>query len=517
MTNDLTFAERVALREASRAADRVGPEDALNFAVTRIEQAREILGRYSGSNPGIPTAQVMEDVIHLLTRAVNPNGDTGTAHDSLALEYPTDWLPPPMTAQLAAGGSLALSGIAAAMLGCGSAAAMSSRLIIDDTRRVVPTLWVPSIGDAGSGKTPAADLAWAPYHHRENVAAERYAAQMKEWAALDKKEREQMPRPVNESKLSEDATIEVLARRLNGNGECIALVADELSGTLRGIGQYKKQAGSDQARFLALWSGKSWTYERVGTGDSVIFIHVANPVFPVFGTIQPEFVSLLGDVGSGMQARWLPHLCPGRTGTETGRTADEWDIAIRVLLGDLYRTRAWIMPRDSEARKEHLQAEERWAAERQELHQTAASTSFLAKGGEHAARIALVLAEIGAAWDAAQRGDPRGSAGEIPMWAIRAGIDIVDYCAAVWRALPNSETPLARSFAEARIAERDGQLNAWLRTHGGSATKREIQRARVGGARTSDEVQALIDRHRAIHGDDSVVLEARGQQVVYAR
>lgn len=485
--------------------------------VAAVKKAHAILGRFAGHNPSIPSAKAIDEIVSLLYWAANPEGVAGSQMTTEVPGYPTKWLPAPMQAQLAEAGSLPVAGVGAGMLGCGSAATMSSRLLIDGTRRVVPTLWVAPIGDAGSGKTPAADLAFAPYHQHESVAASRYVAEMLEWKDLDAAGRKGRRAPINGKKLVDDATVELLARRLNGGGECIAVVADELATVLRGLGQYKSGGGSDRARFIALWSGKPWTYERVGNGENPFFIHIDNPVLPVFGTIQPEFASLLGDAASGMQARWLPHWCLGLDGNETGRTAAEWEAAMRVLLNDLDRPRTWTMPRDSEARLELLAAEERWTGERAEMHQTSASTAFLSKGEEHAARVALVLSEISAAGDAAACGQSYVTAGQIPPWAARAAVEVVDYCAAVWRFLPDLEAPLSRSWAEARIAERDGVLNAWLRKHGGSATRREIQRAKVAGAKTLDEVQALIDRHRGIYGDGSVVLEARGQMVVYAR
>lgn len=483
-----------------------------------IVKAHAILGRYASTRGAtVPPVDIVDEIVNLLYRAANPDGTVGRHADLDTITYPTKWLPAPMLAQIAAAGALPIAGVGAAMLGCGSAACMGARLLVDDTRHVVPTLWVPSGGDPGSGKTPAADLAFAPYYEREDLEAKRYVAAMLDWQSMDRKERVGQVPPVNTSKLSEDATVEMLARRLSGGGESIALVTDELATVLRGIGQYKKGGGSDKARFLALWSGKSWTYERVGTGDTPIFIHISRPVMPVFGTIQPELVDLLGDVGSGMQARWLPHWCAGLTGTETGRTAPEWEATVKVLLREMDRARTWTMPRDCEARQELLTAEERWRAEASDKCQTSASTSFLAKGGEHAARMALVLSEVSAAGDAAAANRSRVTTGQIPVWAVRAAADLVDYCAAVWRILPGSDTALTLSYTEARIAERDGVLNAWLRKHGGSATKREIQAAKVAGARTPSAVKALIDRHRDIYGEESTVLESRGQLVVYAR
>lgn len=490
--------------------------DAATQSMVNLEKARAILARLAVGEPRVPPAELIDTAIQLLYRAANPDGTAGHAR-SLDVDYPTKWLPAPMAAQLAAAGSLPAGGVGAALLGCGSAACMASRLLIDDTREVVPTCWVPSIGDQGSGKSPAARIVWAPYQEHQDKEANRYATAMEAWTKLDKKEQREQPKPANDSKLAQDLTLEALARRLKASHDAVAVFADELLAFLQGIGQYKTGGGSDKPRVLSLWSAEPWTYERVGDN---LFIHISRPVLPVFGTIQPEYAKYLGDIGSGLQARWLPHWCGQRQGDETGRTAYEWEAAMRVLLNCVTHKRTWTMPRDSEARQELLAAEARWAAEAHGPEQTSESTGFLTKGGEHAPRIALVLAEISAAGDAAARGDGRVAAGQIPAWAVRGAVDIVDYCAAVWRMLPGSETPLTLSYTEARIAEKDGVLNAWLRRRGGSGSRAEIQANRVAGARTPAAVDALIARHKEMYGEQSVALENRNGKTslrVYAR
>lgn len=506
-----TFEERKA------ALDLAADAEALNRAQAHLGRIRSIVDKFTGNDPSIPTREAISEVYDLLHLIANPNNLVGQGIVDLGPDYPTDHLPSPMLSQLGARGALHPVGVAAGMFGCLSVVNMTSRLLVEDSRIVLPTTWIPSVGDAGNGKTPAAEIAFAPFTEWEEKANHRYFTAMERWANLDKGERKGEPKPINESRIAGDFTMESLVRRLKGNLEAVALVEDELTGLLRAIGQYKKDGGSDRSRMLSLWSGKPWPYQRVGNGEDPVVIYVRQPIVPVFGTIQPEFVGLLGDTGSGMQARWLPHLSGGREGNVTGVTDPEWEATVRVLIDNMDRPRTWTMPGDSVARKEHQKAEDRWEADRRDPSQTSASSSFLAKGGEHALRIALNLAEAGAAARVGQRSG-RIEAGEIPEWAVRGGIALVDYCAGVWRALPDAAPGMVRQYADKAVVERDGMLNAWLRGRSeGKATRRDIQRARVGGARTPDDVDALIKRHEAIHGAGSVIYEKAGGVTVYAR
>jgi hypothetical protein len=493
--------------------------DALNGMVVRLTKVRNIIDQHIGRNPSVPSPQVIGEIYDHLYEVANPTGVVGKAAAGGVVDYPTQWLPKAMLEQLEMRGALHPAGIGAAMFGCASAACLAVRLVVDGSRTVLPTLWIPSIGYAGSGKSPAAELVFQPYRDREEAVIAKYITERITWQNAGRDERKTMVRPYNDARLLTDITAEALVRRLEGTLEGAAFVPDELSAFLLGFGSYKKGdgQGADKSRLLELWSGRPWAYDRVGTGDNEIFIYIRQPVVPIFGTIQPEFVRLLGDVGSGMQARWLPHFVGRREGEETGRTSPLWASVIGRLLSCLHSKREWTLTEGSEARELHRAAERRWAAEGASVEQTAASSSFLEKAGEHCLRVALVAAEVDAATEALSHGGLIRS-GELPAWTVRAGIDFVDYCARVWLALGTTESSLALSYAERAIAEKDDRLNAWLHgREGKSATVYEIRRAKVAGCRTKEQVQALVDRHKAIHGDESVVVERANGFRVFAR
>jgi hypothetical protein len=81
--------------------------------------------------------------------------------------------------------------------------------------------------------------------------------------------------------------------------------------------------------------------------------------------------------------------------------------------------------------------------------------------------------------------------GALPAEAVTAAVAITDYVIGVWRALPGSET-LTLSHRDWALSRAVDQLADWLERHGGHATRRELQAARVAGARTAQQVTALL-------------------------
>ena len=136
-----------------------------------------------------------------------------------------------------------------------------------------------------------------------------------------------------------DATItmEALMRLLaDSTGDATGLIAsDELSGFLRGIGQYKSGGvGSDRSKFMELWnSGYRSPYQRVGgskNGTLGVDLNVRDPVLSVCGGLTRSSLGLLGNEEDGFRARWLPFVSDSKPGEfETSPVSPEWSKAIR--------------------------------------------------------------------------------------------------------------------------------------------------------------------------------------------
>lgn len=333
-----------------------------------------------------------------------------------------------------------------------------------------PIVWVAVIAPPGAGKSPGQDLAYAPLHDHD--------------AQLD---------PDDESAqrlLSGDLTLEALARTLHGADEAASLDLDELAVLLRGAGEYKRGGGGDRGRLLSLWSGRRWSYTRVGSGTATngIDLHIDHPTLVICGGLQPAVHDLLGGEGDGLRPRWLPHIAP--LPEETGDLSEEAvPAAWQLLLGrDL-------IPRRDQSRARRLDAAAQtvftarrraWKAQAREGVETATVAAALVKADVHLARIALILAEA----------DDPGSDAPITSDQIeRAGL-IVDYTLDCWRSLPE-QGGMALSRRDHTLDEGIARLIPWVEAHGGEVTRRDLQRACVAGARTPADLDALLDRYEA--------------------
>ncbi len=133
--------------------------------------------------------------------------------------------------------------------------------------------------------------------------------------------------------------------------------------------------------------------------------------------------------------------------------------------------------------------------------ETASVGGALTKADIHLARIALVIAEADKPEDTTRR----VVAGQIERAAM-----IVNYTIDCWRALPE-QGGLALSRRDEQLDHAITRLIAWLEEHGDEATQRELQRAHVAGARTAEDLKALLQRYEATYpGSVATVTPERG-------
>jgi hypothetical protein len=110
----------------------------------------------------------------------------------------------------------------------------------------------------------------------------------------------------------------------------------------------------------------------------------------------------------------------------------------------------------------------------------------LNKADTHLVRVALVLAESDA--------DGPGGGGEISGDTLDRAAAIVSYTLDCWRALP-SGSGLGLSRRDTTLDDAVEVMREWIESHGGSATRRELQSAHVAGARSNHELDELIARY----------------------
>lgn len=427
-------------------------------------------------------------------RAVEADEHDHDEHDGPDLEavpdYPVGALAGPLRAfvQWAVADGLDAAAAGAAGLAALATVTGDAELALTSTFRVRPALWIVPIGGTGTGKSPALDQAFAPI-------SDLYQAERDAWDSeaetCDGKDMRPKPRVPTLG----DVTMPSAARWLKSTGGAGTLVYDELVTMLADF------AAGDRGKLCEMWTARRPVHiQRVGDGgaSNAIDIYVPRPVLSIIGMLTPDNIKELGKEGDGFRARWLVHLPTRRAELlDAGPQPDEWGAAIGVLYSARGQRRTWTL--EGRARTLYEKARQRWAGMQDEaLPQEVIEAGR--KADTQCARIALVLAESLDPLPAPGGARPR----KIPADAMRAAIAVTDYVMDCWRALPGSRV-LSLTAADERMSGAVAELFAWLegRPKGTDglpageaarpfATRRDIQRARVGGAVTPGLLSAML-------------------------
>lgn len=396
-------------------------------------------------------------------------------------DYPTEVLPEAASQLVAVGVACGLPGalLGGAAVGALAAAAGSGpELQVNPTWKERPNPWLALIAPAGAGKSPAQGLAFAPLR--------RYDAELVDDHPL----------------LVGDLTLEALARIL-GETDAVALDVDELSQLLRGVGEYKRGGGGDRGRFLGLWSGEPMRLVRVGNSKNrsknQVDLFARRPTVAICGGLQTRLHELLGGEDDGMRPRWLPHLA--QMPQEIGELPDlhspaAWDELLLELVA--HRTERRTRTLDASAKRRFDALRRDW--KRQARDEPRAVAAALHKADRHLGRLALVFAEA----------EQPGGASMVTGDQLGRAAAVVNFVQDCWRALPEQGS-LSLSWRDAKLDDGVEQLRTWLEEHGGEATRRELQRAHVAGARTATVLDALLLRYQDTYpGCVAEVAQERG-------
>lgn len=369
-------------------------------------------------------------------------------------------------------------------------------------------LWYALVGKPGTAKSPALAALRVPLDEIEGPWFEAYRDQIVAWKKLTPNERREKPRPQRHQLLLGNHTFEKLIRVLavGANRAGLMLIADEIRSVIAALGQYKRGGGSDRPDFLSLWSAHPISYARV-TDD--LEIYVRRPTVSIVGGLQPAMLNVLdGDDGlrdrfclswrSVPAAREVPEI------VKASKEAEAWAELVRRLAKkrDLPRTRGL----DDDAHARFQDARQRLRDLQINPETPEHLTSWAAKAPSHLARHALLLAEI----------DGRGQVDADSMEGAEA---LIDYFAGQMRALPISRPNLMLAPLQRGQDEAVDHLAEFLRQQPTyRATKREVQRARVAGTRTTEDLARLVQRYGATFPGCVVEETAGGQprQVLFA-
>ncbi len=213
-------------------------------------------------------------------------------------------------------------------------------------------IWTCTIGESGTGKSPAMKMALRPlraiqsrWFAQFDEDLERHAqdktqfdADLAEWKRAGRRRGEPPPDspapPTARRLLIDDTTTEALPVRLMENPKGLLVQRDELSGWFQSFNQYRSGNGGDVAKWLSLFDTDSITVDRK---TSVPVTHISRAAVSITGGIQPEILkSVLGreHFQNGLAARFLMAM-PPRTprrwiDAEVGETA-------QAQLADVYQ------------------------------------------------------------------------------------------------------------------------------------------------------------------------------------
>jgi hypothetical protein len=410
-------------------------------------------------------------------------------------EFPTAVLPGPLRELVEAGYAVGVP--RALMAGAGLAAlavAIGGHTSLEAMRGWVVRciVWIVNIAARGAGKTPAQDYAFGWLRRHDEHVWPTYNEELV--AYLADRKRGSRPHPRDPRVLAEDTNLEALARRL-ADTPSVGLDLDELSQLLRGLGEYKRGQSGDRGRLLKLWSGTPWAYQRVGSAGlsiNAIQLLITRPTVVMCGGLQPELHELLGDDRDGLRPRWLPFLAnlPTHEPSGDGVEVEQWDKLIETLVGLRTQERHWELGQVARARFRWWQRNWKTQARGDE---TASVSAALDKADNHVLRYTLALAEA----DAPGTGTTKGM---VSPDTIDRAAAIIEFNIDSWRALPEPQG-LAVSRKDEVLDELVERWRVWLEQHGGRATARALLANHVGGVRTQELRDQVLERYVATYPD----------------
>ncbi len=174
-------------------------------------------------------------------------------------------------------------------------------------------VWAVIIGDSGTTKSPAFDLAVGPLDRlqsveiaRDDEAMERHESDMEiydtdlaAWKRTRRKNAEPPPtkpeEPVCVRYMTEDTTTEAVLLLLQDQPRGLLMARDELSGWVNSFDAYKSCRGADVAHWLSMHRGRQVIKDRVGHKDRKTgrrrVIHVRRAAVSITGTVQPKVLA----------------------------------------------------------------------------------------------------------------------------------------------------------------------------------------------------------------------------------
>jgi DNA polymerase I-like protein with 3'-5' exonuclease and polymerase domains len=298
-----------------------------------------------------------------------------------------------------------------------------------------------------------------------------------------------------------DITIEKLAAMLEDNPRGILVGRDELGAWLASFSRYKsKQGGTDLPNWLEMHRAGPIFYDRKTGPRSTVFVHRA--AVSITGGIQPGTLARAltdeyQEAGLGPRIIMaMPTRLPKRwTETEVQQEVqEEYEKLVRRLLQldfDVDKDGnpvPFALKLTSEAKEAFVRFYDEWALEQAGADGVLAAT--FAKLEAYAARFALmhhvVTGVTGRPCDDPLDLPPPDSSDPVTVESMNAGIELARWCAAEARRIQSFLTETEEGRQAHRLVE-------FLRSRGGRATPRELQRSCPSRYRSATEAELHLD------------------------
>ena len=348
-------------------------------------------------------------------------------------------------------------------------------------------IWATVVGESGTAKSPAQELALRPIRDRQHEALSRHRDELAAYereklayeraiAAWKRKGKEVDPPEIPEEPLAErcwtdDTTTEALAVLLLKNPRGILVARDELSGWFD-FDRYSGR-GSDAARWLEMFGGRPLIVDRKGGGN----LYVPRASVSIAGGIQPRVLNrVLGEQHreNGLLARMLVAHPPRRAKcwSEADISKDVEDDLSLVFDGLFSLTAEKAEDGSERPRLVRLdpQAREAWIAwyneqAREQCDLTGDLAAAWSKLEGYAARLALVLHL--ARWVASAGSGAGIQPGVVGVDSVEAGITLSRWFGA--------EAERAYSIlAEDRESRDRRMLVEWIERRSGTVSVRDL-------------------------------------------
>lgn len=377
-------------------------------------------------------------------------------------------------------------------------------------------VWCAIVGESGTLKSPALDLALAPLRRRQTKALREYReavrqyernvltydADCAEWKKSDRRKGEPPPEPPEEPKLERfivsDTTVEALIERLQDNPNGLLLERDELAGWIGSFNQYKGGRGGDVPQFLSMHRAGPVLSDRK-TGTKILYAE--RSAVSVCGGIQPEILRMAltrEHFEDGLGARLLLTMPPIKAKRWTDATVDDpTEEALEMIFARLIALEPaadsegndlpYDLPLSAPAKKVWVAWFNTHADQQAELTGDLAAAWSKLEG--YAPRLALIVHLVRVAAD-----DPTlASPNQIDEESMRTGCTLSDWFGQEARRVYGVLGESDEDREERRLVE-------WIERKGGVVTTRDVQQGHRQ-YRTADEAEAALDAlAKAGHG-----------------